>query len=200
MWLATSEAIWAVSSFEKRSLVQIASAMRVPTSACPLKRMRPPSSDVSRVAQGGLPTSCSSALQASVAAVPGSSFSSSSSVCTQTSPSGCQSGCCSTPCMRSTSGNTSRSNPVRSSSSKAYFARPSVSIRVSSSRIRSALTWWIVVACERIALSVSASSAKPKRAAKRTARSMRNLSSAKRRAGSPIARTSPAARSRCPPT
>ena len=84
--------------------------------------------------------------------------------------------------------------------SKQHFAAPSVSNFVSSSRIRSAETW--VISGERffIAADVSTSIANPSRAAKRTARSMRNLSSRKRRAGSPMARIIPASRSASPPT
>src|SRR2546429_1164160 len=48
--------------------------------------------------------------------------------------------------------------------------------------------------------SVVSSIAKPNRAAKRTARIIRSLSSAKRRSGSPMARTRPACKSFCPPT
>ena len=110
--------------------------MRTPTSTWPSKRMR---SGATRKV-GGLPTSCSSAPQARVRGASGGSCSSSSSVCTQTSPSGWNCGGCSTPFMRATSGSTSRSRPVSSSSSKARRAWPSVSILVSSSRTRSRLT------------------------------------------------------------
>ena len=51
-----------------------------------------------------------------------------------------------------------------------------------------------------IAASVSGSMVYPKRAAKRTARSMRSLSSAKRSSGSPMVRMILACRSFCPPT
>ena len=195
MWFATSARICSVSSLEKRSRRQIAAAIRVPTSAWPLNRMRSLT-----VYVGGLPTSCSSAPHASVDEQPAGSFSSSSSVCTHTSPSGCHSGGCATPRIAATSGSTRCSNPVASSILKASAARPSVSIRVSSSRVRSRLTWPISCASTRIAAKVSRSMVNPKRAANRTARSMRSLSSVKRRIGFPIARTTPAARSSRPPT
>ena len=67
-------------------------------------------------------------------------------------------------------------------------AAPSVRILVNSSRIRSGDTTVTSGASRWIARRVSGSMAKPSRAAKRTARSMRSLSSANRCPGSPIAR------------
>ena len=57
----------------------------------------------------------------------------------------------------------------------------------------SAASFWI-------AAKVAGSMVYPKRAAKRTARSMRSLSSAKRSSGSPMVRMIPASRSLRPPT
>src|SRR5258708_1861921 len=79
-------------------------------------------------------------------------------------------------------------------------AAPSVRSLVSSSRRRSGETWWISLTWRHIARNVAPSISKPKRAANRTARIMRSLSSAKRRSGSPMARMTFASRSACPST
>ena len=62
-------------------------------------------------------------------------------------------------------------------------AWPSVSMRVSSSRMRSFETWVSSEACRLMAAKVSGSRVRPSRAAKRMPRSMRSLSSSKRRLG-----------------
>ena len=72
MWFFTSATICSVSSLENRSRRRIASAMRTPTSTCPLKRIRSPaSSDHGGRNVAGLPMSCSSAPHASVGEHPG---------------------------------------------------------------------------------------------------------------------------------
>ena len=65
MWLATRAWICSVSSFENLNRLQIAAAMRTPTSTWPSKRMRSPVSEAGRNV-GGLPTSWSRTPQARV--------------------------------------------------------------------------------------------------------------------------------------
>ena len=107
---------------------------------------------------------------------------------------------CSTPFIAEISGRIGLSNPLSSNKRNARRAWPSVNMRVSSSRTRSRETTWICSASVCIAENVAGSIAYSKRAANRTARSMRNLSSPKRRSGSPMARMIPAFRSLRPPT
>ena len=66
--------------------------------------------------------------------------------------------------------------------------------------IRSGLTTVIWAAISRTAAAVSASIEKPNAAAKRTARSIRSLSSPNRNRGGPIARIRRFCKSSCPPT
>ena len=105
-----------------------------------------------------------------------------------------------TPFILEISGRTCTRRSVSSSSSKARRAWPSVSILVSSSRMRSRLTAWMRAASLRMAASVDGSISNPKRAAKRTARRRRSWSSSKRFSGWPMARMMPASRSSRPPT
>ena len=195
---------WAVSMrtrpawrLENRRRRAIPSTISAPISSWPWKRMR---SDSLKV--GGLPTSWSRTPQARVGG--GSSRSSTcfsmSSTCSQTSPSGWCSGGCSTPLKAATSGRTRSSSPEASSSSKPRAAAPSTRIRVSSSRTRSAASASTMWAHSRTACQVPASIWNPRLAARRTARRVRSPSSAKRSAGSPMARTRPASRSFTPPT
>ena len=89
---------------------------------------------------------------------------------------------------------------VQEQSDRRRAARTKLSMRRISAAIRSALTTVTSAAISRIVWCVRSSSAKPKAAANRTARSKRSLSSANRLPGSPIARINPAAKSSCPPT
>ena len=101
------------------------------------------------------------------------------SVCVHTSPSGWNSGGCSTPFIAATSGRMSASRPEASNSSNPRRAPPSVRIRTSSSRMRSGETRRICACSFWMAAIVAGSISNPKRAAKRTARSMRKWSSSK---------------------
>ena len=100
--------------------------------------------------------------------------------------------------MRAISGSTSAAVRSHRAARRRGARGPSVSILVSSSRTRSCVTWWI---CGLVrgwprpqVRSVLEARGKPHRG------HHRSLSSAKRRAGSPMARTIPASRSARPPT
>src|ERR1022692_4393272 len=193
MWWAMSASICPIWSLENRSRVRMPCASRTPSSTCPSKRMRSATRKV-----GGLPTSCSSAPAASVT-VGSRSFSSSSSVCVHTSPSGWNSGGCATPFMAATSGRMSPSSPVSSRSSKPRRAPPSVRMRASSSRTRSGETFTIRPCSRCSAAMVAGSISEPSRAANRTARIKRRWSSWKRSSGAPMARTTRRRKSSRPP-
>ena len=121
-------------------------------------------------------------------------------VCLKTSPSGWNCGGCSQPFIASSSGKIARMRPLASSRSQPRARFGDKKIFTSSSRIRSALICTMDGALATTASQVAASISNPRTVANRTARSIRSRSSAKRCAGSPMARIKRRSRSPRPPT